>query len=138
MLGIDPGFRLTGYGIVDSNGQQSRWVASGVIDARRHEGTANRLKVIHAGVAQLIATHQPAEMAVERVFVAQERATVRLNWGRRALGRDLCVLRARGCGARIRAREVKQAIVGKRRSRQGTGGNTWCGCCWASTDGLAG
>lgn len=112
VLGIDPGFRMTGYGIVDTDGQQSHWVASGVIDARRFEGTADRLAAIHAGVAEQIAAHQPSEMAVERVFVAKNAdSALKLGQARAAaicasFGHDIVV-------HEYAAREVKQAIVGR-------------------------
>ncbi len=112
VLGIDPGFRLTGYGIVATDGQQSRWVTSGVIDARRYEGTADRLAIIHAGVADLIAQHRPTEMAVERVFVAKNAdSALKLGQARAAaicasFGHEIAV-------HEYAAREVKQAIVGR-------------------------
>jgi len=112
VLGIDPGFRLTGYGIVDTDGQQSQWVASGVIDARRFKGTADRLAVIHQGVAEQIAAHRPSEMAVERVFVGKNAdSALKLGQARAAaicasFGHDVEV-------HEYAAREVKQAIVGR-------------------------
>ncbi len=112
VLGIDPGFRLTGYGIVDTNGQESRLVASGVIDARKGEGTGARLEIIHGAVRALVATHRPAEMAVERVFVARNAdSALKLGQARAAaicasFGGDIGVFE-------YAPREVKQAIVGK-------------------------
>lgn len=112
ILGIDPGFRLTGYGIVDSNGQESRLVASGVIPAHRAEGTAGRLNVIHTEVARLVAEHGPAEMAVESVFVHKNaQSALKLGQARSAaicasFGHDVAVFE-------YAPREVKQAIVGK-------------------------
>jgi len=114
VLGIDPGFRLTGYGIVDTDGQQSRWIASGVIDARRFDGTAERLAVIHQGVAEQIAEHRPTEMAVERVFVAKNAdSALKLGQARAAaicasFGHDTAI-----AVHEYAAREVKQAIVGR-------------------------
>ena len=112
ILGIDPGFRLTGYGIVDTNGQESRHVASGVIAAHRAEGTAKRLNIIHAEVAQLVALHRPAEMAVESVFVHKNaQSALKLGHARAAaicasFGHDIEV-------HEYAPREIKQAIVGK-------------------------
>ena len=112
VLGIDPGFRLTGYGIVDTNGQESRHIASGVIDARKAEGTASRLEVIYNGVSKLVAEHQPQELAVERVFVARN-ADSALKLGQ---ARSAAICATFGTGMPVyeyAAREVKQAIVGK-------------------------
>ncbi len=112
VLGIDPGFRLTGYGIVDTNGQDSRWVASGFIDARKVDGTAARLETIHAALAGLISEYRPSEMAVESVFVAKNAdSALKLGQARAAaicatFGHDIAVYE-------YAAREVKQAIVGR-------------------------
>lgn len=112
ILGIDPGFRLTGYGIVDSNGQESRLVASGVIPAHRGDGTAARLNIIHSEVAQLVAEHGPAEMAVESVFVHKNaQSALKLGQARAAaicasFGYEVAVFE-------YAPREIKQAIVGK-------------------------
>lgn len=112
ILGIDPGFRLTGYGIVDSNGQQSRHVASGHIAAHKAEGTAGRLEVIHTEVRRLVAEYQPAEMAVESVFVQKNaQSALKLGQARSAaicasFGHDVAVYE-------YAPREIKQAIVGK-------------------------
>ena len=71
VIGIDPGFRVTGYGLIDTNGQESRYVASGVIRAVSAGDGMQRLQAIFEGVGTLLAQHEPAEMAVERVFVAK-------------------------------------------------------------------
>ncbi len=116
VLGIDPGFRLTGYGVLDTNGQESRLVASGVIDARSATGTGPRLEVIHAGVRELVMQHRPAEMAVESVFVSRN-ASSALKLGQ-ARAAAICASFGDAVNATIGVyeyapREVKQAIVGK-------------------------
>ena len=68
ILGIDPGSRVTGYGIVDSDGRSTQHVHSGCIAAGNGE-FPERLAKIFAGVAALMAEYRPAEVAVERVFV---------------------------------------------------------------------
>jgi crossover junction endodeoxyribonuclease RuvC len=68
ILGIDPGSRITGYGVIDSDGRRYRHVASGVVKAA--EGTfPERLKVIFDGIREVVAAHQPDEIAIEEVFV---------------------------------------------------------------------
>ncbi len=71
ILGIDPGSRVTGYGVIDSDGVRSVRVASGVIRAAGRDDTllTDRLRAIHDGLAAVVAGFRPAEVAVERVFV---------------------------------------------------------------------
>ncbi|MCB1624325.1 MAG: crossover junction endodeoxyribonuclease RuvC [Pseudomonadales bacterium] len=70
VLGLDPGSRRTGYGIVDACGPDLLHVAHGCIDVKAAE-FATRLRCIHAALSQLFATYQPVEMAIERVFVSR-------------------------------------------------------------------
>ena len=63
ILGIDPGSRKTGYGIVDMDGQHITYVASGCI-SMSDQVLADRLKTIFEGVGTLIATYEPREMAI--------------------------------------------------------------------------
>jgi hypothetical protein len=68
ILGIDPGLRSTGFGLIDSLGSQLRYVASGCI--KTGEGSLpERLKIILDGVREVIATYKPDQAAVEIVFV---------------------------------------------------------------------
>jgi len=68
ILGIDPGSRMTGYGVVDCEGGRQRYVASGTV--RTGGGPlAERLRVIFADLSEVIATYRPEESAVEQVFV---------------------------------------------------------------------
>src|SRR6186713_958463 len=70
ILGLDPGSLRTGYGIIDCNAGQLRIVAQGCI-ATAGGPLADRLRTIHARVAELIAQHAPQEIAVERVFLSK-------------------------------------------------------------------
>ena len=68
-LGVDPGSRATGYGVLELEGRSLRLLASGVI--RPGEGPlAQRLSCIHAGLLDLIALWKPQQVALEAVFVA--------------------------------------------------------------------
>jgi len=71
ILGIDPGSRLTGYGLVDSSGNRLRHVDNGVIATRSGDPLPDRLKIIHDQVVALIERYQPQAMAVESVFLAK-------------------------------------------------------------------
>jgi len=68
ILGIDPGSRRTGYGLIECRGPESLHVSSGCIVA---EGAslAERLRAIFEGIQTLVAEHRPDEVAIERVFV---------------------------------------------------------------------
>jgi len=68
ILGLDPGSRATGFGVVDVGRDGPRYVASGAIRASGAD-FPKRLQEIYAGVAALVAEYSPAEIAIERVFV---------------------------------------------------------------------
>ena len=73
IIGIDPGSRRTGYGVIDVVGSKISYVTSGII--RLPEGALpERLKIIFDGVSQIIGQYQPQEMGIEEVFVATKRA----------------------------------------------------------------
>lgn len=68
ILGIDPGSRITGYGIVELVGQQAICITNGCLRVGEGE-LAHRLKSIFTGLQDVIEQHQPDEMAIETVFV---------------------------------------------------------------------
>jgi crossover junction endodeoxyribonuclease RuvC len=70
ILGLDPGSLRTGFGIIDCEGSHLRIVAQGCI-ATSGGALADRLRTIHARVAELISMHAPQEIAVERVFLSK-------------------------------------------------------------------
>lgn len=110
ILGIDPGSRVTGYGLIDSDGRHSRHLASGVIKTEGHDFPA-RLGVIFRGVAELIGEHQPAVFAIEQVFLAKN-AQSALKLGQ-ARGAAICAaVNAKLPVFEYSPREVKQAVVG--------------------------
>jgi crossover junction endodeoxyribonuclease RuvC len=83
VLGIDPGLRFTGWGIIDYDGPTLRYVASGVIATAGEEQTALRLKLLHHGLAELIALHRPEEAAVEETyFNSNGTASLKLGYAR--------------------------------------------------------
>jgi crossover junction endodeoxyribonuclease RuvC len=71
ILGVDPGSRNTGWGVVQSSGHHLCALASGVIAAAEELPLAERLRTIHAGIDRVIAEHRPVEAAVEAVFFAR-------------------------------------------------------------------
>lgn len=110
ILGIDPGSRITGFGIIDSDGRRSVHVASGSI---RIPAVALplRLQTIFSDVQALVSQYQPGAVAVEQVFMHRN-ADSALKLGQ---ARAAAICATFGCGAEVfeyAARAVKQAIVG--------------------------
>ena len=110
VLGVDPGSRLTGYGVVDVDGDTLHYVASGCIQTVKGPFTG-RLADIYRGVEEVIAAHAPDEFVVEEVFFARNpQSALKLGQARgvaiaAAVGADLPV-------SEYAARAVKQAVVG--------------------------
>lgn len=110
ILGIDPGSVRTGYGVIDSDGRNSRHVAHGCI-AIGGASLAERLGTIYRELALVIAEHDPAEMGIEEVFVARNPMSA-LKLGQ-ARGAAICAgVEAGLTVAEYSARSVKQSIVG--------------------------
>ncbi|WP_456445224.1 crossover junction endodeoxyribonuclease RuvC [Thiolapillus sp.] len=74
ILGIDPGSRVTGFGVIDSDGRQSRHVFSGCIRTSSKDFSA-RLGEIFNGIQQVLQDHGPEQVAVEQVFMAANAAS---------------------------------------------------------------
>lgn len=110
ILGIDPGSVTTGWGVIDSDGRNSRHVAHGTIPTGSGS-LPERLGVIQRGVADVIAGHGPVEMGIEEVFVARN-AMSALKLGQ-ARGAAICAGVAAGMPVgEYPARLVKQTLVG--------------------------
>jgi crossover junction endodeoxyribonuclease RuvC len=111
ILGIDPGSRLTGVGIIDIEGDRAIPVYHGVIEAGSGEFTG-RLGLIFNGIRALICEYGPTVAAVETVFVAHNAASaIKLGQAR---GAAVCaVIAADVPVAEYSPRTVKQAIVGR-------------------------
>lgn len=110
ILGIDPGSRITGYGVVEVRGGKAFYVASGCIRTTHAEIPA-RLGEIYEGIAALIQAHSPDGVAVEQVFMARN-ASSALKLGQ-ARGAALAAVVMVGLPvAEYAARRVKQAVTG--------------------------
>jgi crossover junction endodeoxyribonuclease RuvC len=111
ILGIDPGLRITGFGVIDKVGQKLAYVSSGCIKSNDKDSLPERIKTLLDGIAEVIALHRPQEAAVEKVFVnVNPQSTLLLGQARGAaisalVGADLPV-------AEYTALQVKQAVVG--------------------------
>ena len=75
VLGIDPGLTRTGYGVVASRGGTIHAVAAGVIRTDPAAAIEERLAELHRDLTTVVADHQPDEVAIEQVFVNQNRRT---------------------------------------------------------------
>ena len=110
ILGLDPGLRVTGFGLIDTLGQQLRYVASGCIKTADGE-LPGRLKTLLDGVREVIQTYQPDQVAVEKVFVnVNPQSTLLLGQARGAV-----ICGAVSCDLPVleyTALQVKQAVVG--------------------------
>ncbi len=111
ILGIDPGSRITGFGIVEQVGRKVLYVESGCV--RTGEGSLpERLKIIFEGISDIIAIYAPAQVAVERVFMHRN-ADSALKLGQ-ARGAAICAAVAKGLPvSEYSPAEIKQATVGK-------------------------
>ena len=69
LIGLDPGLRLTGWGVIDVDGNRLRHVAHGVIKVSIEGSLAARLHELFEGIAAIVAEQQPMEAAVEETFV---------------------------------------------------------------------
>ncbi len=110
ILGIDPGSRITGFGIIDSDGRRSVHVASGCIRTGV-DALPARLKVIFAAVQALMIEYRPVAVAVEQVFMARN-ADSALKLGQ---ARSAAICATFDTGPEVfeyAARAVKQAVVG--------------------------
>jgi crossover junction endodeoxyribonuclease RuvC len=121
ILGIDPGSRITGYGIVDVAGGDPVHVSSGCLRVGRDDFAA-RLHAIFTGLSALVAEFGPDEVAIERVFLSRNPDSA-LKLGQ-ARGAALCATFARADGAaavpvfEYSATQIKQAVAGRGRAEK--------------------
>ncbi len=116
ILGIDPGLRVTGFGVIEQTGQQLVYVASGCI--RSGEGELpQRLKVLLEGLQEVIAGYKPQCVAIEQVFVnINPQSTLLLGQAR---GAAICAAVASALPvAEYTALQVKQAVVGAGKAKK--------------------
>ncbi len=111
ILGIDPGSRITGYGVIREEKHRLEYLACGVIKVFDKATFADRLLEIHNGITEVIAKFQPQEMAIEDIFVAiNPRSALKLGHARGVL-----LLAGKIAGLTIHEytpRTVKQTVTG--------------------------
>ncbi len=111
IIGIDPGSRITGFAIIDTDGQKSHHVVSGCIKTQGAD-FPQRLGIIFKDVSELIKTYNPVEMSIEQVFMATN-AGAALKLGQ-ARGAAICAAVEHDLSvAEYAPRLIKQAVVGR-------------------------
>jgi crossover junction endodeoxyribonuclease RuvC len=111
ILGIDPGSRKTGFGIINVIGSKHEYITSGVIRMKDVDELPARLKVIFDSLTQIIEQYCPQEMAIEQVFMAKN-ASSALKLGQ-ARGAAIVAATAQNVPvSEYEARKVKQSVVG--------------------------
>lgn len=112
ILGIDPGSRFTGYGVIKQQGRTFTYLGSGCIKAlSQGDDLGSRLQTIFTGVSEIILQFQPNMFAIEQVFMAKNPdSALKLGQARgaaivAATNNDLVI-------AEYSARQIKQAVVG--------------------------
>lgn len=111
ILGLDPGLRRTGWGVIAVEGSRLSHVAHGVIAPPETGDFARRLLALFEGVCEVIALHAPHEAAVEETFMtANGQSTLRLGHARACA--MVAPARAGLTVAEYAAKEVKKAVVG--------------------------
>ena len=111
IIGIDPGLRRTGWGIVESLGNSLRCVASGTVKSDDKADLASRLCQLHDGLAEILHSHVPHEAAVEQTFVNKD-ASATLKLGQ---ARGIAMLVPARAGLRVAEyapNAVKKAVIG--------------------------
>jgi crossover junction endodeoxyribonuclease RuvC len=116
ILGIDPGLRVTGFGVLDKAGQKLAYVTSGCIKTREGE-LPIRLKAILDGLDEVIAACKPDQIALEKVFVnVNPQSTLLLGQAR---GTAICAAVIHKLPvSEYTALQVKQAVVGNGHARK--------------------
>jgi crossover junction endodeoxyribonuclease RuvC len=110
VLGIDPGSRITGFGVIDFTGDAAAFVGSGAV-ASTEGSFAERLRIIFNSVSQIVAEFRPGVVAIESVFVNRNAGSaLKLGHARSAaicatFAHDVIVVE-------YSPREIKQAVVG--------------------------
>src|ERR1700749_3185168 len=111
LLGIDPGLRFTGWGLIDVDGNRLAQVADGVIATDSDRPVPDRLKTLHDALMALLGLHRPAEAAVEETYVNRNgAATLKLGYAR-----GVALLTPALAGVPVTeyaAKTVKMAVVG--------------------------
>jgi crossover junction endodeoxyribonuclease RuvC len=111
ILGIDPGLRRTGWGVIEIDGNRLTYLGCGSVEPPDHLPLARRLLAIHQGLTKVLGDFEPAEAAVEQTFVNKDGvATLKLGQAR-----GVAMLAPAMCGIAVSEyapNQVKKTVVG--------------------------
>jgi crossover junction endodeoxyribonuclease RuvC len=111
IIGIDPGLRRTGWGVIEATGNSLRFIGAGTVTSDHKADLASRLCQLHDGLAGILAGHLPDEAAVEQTFVNKDAAaTLKLGQARGIA--MLVPARAGLAVAEYAPTAVKKAVIG--------------------------
>ncbi|QSX35265.1 crossover junction endodeoxyribonuclease RuvC [Shewanella avicenniae] len=116
ILGIDPGSRITGYGVIQCQGRHQIYLGSGCIRTASDD-LPQRLQQIFMGISEIIRQYQPEQMAIEKVFLAKN-ADSALKLGQ---ARGAAIVAATNAGLPVSeytATQIKSAVVGTGRAQK--------------------
>jgi len=108
IIGIDPGSRRTGYGVIRVEGNRHIYLASGHIDLTSFAESAERLRQIYLGLKEIMQRHEPHEAAIEQVFM-HENPSSALKLGQ---ARGAAIVALTIPVMEYSARQVKKSVVG--------------------------
>jgi crossover junction endodeoxyribonuclease RuvC len=112
ILGIDPGLRITGFGVIDRRGAKLSYVSSGCVKTDEALSLPERIRTILDGIGEVIAAHAPQQAAIEKVFVnVNPQSTLLLGQARGAA--IAALVTASLPVAEYTALQIKQAVVGQ-------------------------
>ena len=114
ILGIDPGLNTTGYGVIDFSSREPRLVEAGVVRSKASGSAtlAERVREIHDGIADVIATLKPEVLAIEELYSHYDRPTTAILMGH---ARGVIILAAAQASIEVfpyRATQIKKTITG--------------------------
>lgn len=110
ILGIDPGSRKTGFGIINHVSGRNEYITSGIIRLPEDD-LPERLRIIFESVTELVELHAPQEVAVEQVFMAKSAGSALKLGQARGAAIVACVTQSLAV-SEYSARQIKQSVVG--------------------------
>lgn len=119
ILGIDPALRTTGYGVIESSSGRVRLVEAGVVAPRAGAALEQRLRELHAGIAEVIAQTQPQSVVIEELYTVYRNPSTAILM---AHARGVLCLAAAQAGIGVNTlghAHVKRALVGSGSARKG-------------------
>ena len=111
ILGIDPGSRKTGFGVIEVSTKKPQYVTSGIIRLSMRDPLSSRLRVLYESLSEVITTYHPSEAAIESVFVAKSADSALKLGHARGAAMVACVMNELAVHE-YAARQIKKSVVG--------------------------